>query len=129
MPDSVTAEIERLRQSIAGLEARRAILGEAVIEPALQALRHQIADLEALITVPAPSAEERRVLTIFYSDVIGSTTLAEKLDPEEWLPIIGRVQQTIGNIIEEHHGLVAQYQGDGLIAFFGMPQGSESDPE
>ncbi|HEY6040547.1 MAG TPA: adenylate/guanylate cyclase domain-containing protein, partial [Anaerolineae bacterium] len=129
MPDSVTAEIERLRQSIAGLEARRAILGEAVIEPALQALRHQIADLEALITVPAPSAEERRILTIFYSDVIGSTTLAEKLDPEEWLLIIGRVQQTIGNIIAEHHGLVAQYQGDGLIAFFGMPQGSESDPE
>ncbi len=77
---SSQVQLEQLRASWQVLEAQRALLGEA-IEPAFQAVRAQIAALEAEI-MPPTSTEERRIVTILFSDIVGSTTLAENMDAE-----------------------------------------------
>ncbi len=122
------AELEKLRASIAAIEAQRAVLGDAVVDTALASLREKLAALQAR-TAQATAAAERRFITILFSDVMGSVTLAEKLDPEEWRDAISQVQSTIGRIVTQQGGMIAQYQGDALIAFFGSRTVSESDPE
>jgi class 3 adenylate cyclase len=122
------AEPEKLRASIAALEAQRAVLGDAVVDTALASLREKLVALQAR-TAETTAAAERRFITILFSDVMGSVTLAEKLDPEEWRDAIAQVQSAIGRVVTQQGGMVAQYQGDALIAFFGARAVSESDPE
>jgi class 3 adenylate cyclase len=129
MAESLQAQVEKLRASIAGLEAQREVLGNAIVNPALAALRQQLAGLEDKLTVPAAPAEERRLVSILFIDMMGSTSLAEKLDPEEWRQVVQRVHITLGEAINAHHGIIAQYLGDGLLAFFGSRETSEHDPE
>jgi class 3 adenylate cyclase len=132
MAGSITEQLEQLQAAVTALEGQRGVLGDAVIEPALAALRGQITALEAQARVaraaPAP-AEERRLITILFTDIVGSTALAEKLDPEEWRLTVARVHQTAGGAIDRHQGQVAQYLGDGLLAFFGAQHPTEADPE
>lgn len=128
MSDPLETQLEKLRASLALLESQRALLGDAIL-PALDAVRQQIAALQDQRAAAAPPAEERRLVTILFTDVVGSTALAEKLDPEEWRHIIARLHATAGNLIAGHHGTVAQYLGDGLLAFFGAQESSEQDAE
>lgn len=118
MTDSRATEIESLRAAMAALEAQRSLLGDAVVETSLDALRHKLAPLEAQ-AARERAADERRPIAIFFSDVVGSVTLAERLDPEDWRAVIGAVQSKIGSIVTARGGMIAQYQGDALIAFFG----------
>jgi class 3 adenylate cyclase/predicted ATPase len=129
MAETLPAQIENLRASIAGLEAQRAVLGDAIVNPALAALHQQLSILEAQVVAQAIPAEERRLVTILFADIVGSTSLAEKLDPEEWRRIVEKVHVTLGKVIFDHHGTIGQYLGDGLLAFFGARQSSEHDPE
>ncbi len=123
------AQLEQLRQAMAVLEAQRATLGDRVVDPALTGLRQQLTALEAQLPAEPAPPEERRVITVLFNDIVGSTALAEKLDPEEWRRTVAAVHATGGRIIEQYHGMVAQYLGDGLLAWFGVPQPSEYDPE
>lgn len=125
--DSIQTELEKLRASITGLEAQRAVLGDAIVAPALDSLHEKIAALEA--HVAAPPAEERRIVTILFSDIVGSTALAEKLDPEDWRGVVATIQGLAGTRIQHHDGSVVQYLGDGLLALFGAQTPSERDPE
>ncbi len=129
MANSFQAQIEKLQASIRGLEAQRAVLGDAIVEPALAALRQQLAALEEQAAAQAAPTEERRLVTILFFDIVGSTSMAEKLDPEEWRQVVQQVHSALGNAISVHHGVVAQYLGDGLLAFFGSKEASEHDPE
>jgi class 3 adenylate cyclase/tetratricopeptide (TPR) repeat protein len=129
MTKSLKVQIEKLQAAIRGLEAQRSALGEAIVEPALAALRQQLAALEEQATVQAIPVEERRLVTILFFDIVGSTGLAEKLDPEEWRQVVRRVHTALGGAVSAHHGEVAQYLGDGLLAFFGSREASEHDPE
>lgn len=137
MADSPLSQQENLRKAIAALDAQRAVLGDAVVETALAPLRAQLAALESEPTTTptrqthreAAPLEERRLITILFSDIVGSTSLAEKLDPEEWRAIVGQLHSRAGDIIAQHHGQVAQYLGDGLLALFGAQASSEADAE
>jgi class 3 adenylate cyclase/tetratricopeptide (TPR) repeat protein len=131
MAYSYQSQIEKLRLSIEGLEAQRSLLGEAVVEPALAALREQLATLEkeAVLEEQAAPAEERRIVTILFFDMVGSTSLAEKLDPEEWRQVVAQFHTAVGQAVTLQHGEIAQYLGDGLLAFFGAQEASEADPE
>jgi class 3 adenylate cyclase/predicted ATPase len=121
--------MEKLRLSIKGLEAQRGVLGDEIINPALETLRGQLAVLEEQAAAQTVPAEERRLVTILFMDMVGSTSRAEKLDPEEWRQVIARFHNALGEAITAHHGTIAQYLGDGLLAFFGSKEASESDPE
>lgn len=121
------ARIEQLEQTMATLESQRALLGDAVVENALAALRQQIATLKTQIGA-APN-EERRIVTILFADIVGSTSLAEKLDPEDWRQIVASIHTMAGLVIQRYDGTVVQYLGDGLLAMFGAQTSSEHDPE
>lgn len=81
------------------------------------------------VTTNNLSAEsgERRQLTVLFCDLVGSTPLAGRLDPEEWQELVQSYQSAAGGVVERHGGHVAQYQGDGIVVYFGYPLAHEDD--
>jgi ABC-type oligopeptide transport system substrate-binding subunit/class 3 adenylate cyclase/ribosomal protein L40E len=71
---------------------------------------------------------ERKPVTILFTDIVGSTALAEKLDPEEWKEIVSSAHQRISQAVYRYEGTIAQLLGDGVLAFFGAPVTHEDDP-
>ena len=82
---------------------------------------------------PAPSPKaagvERRQLTVMICDLVGSTALAARLDPEDMRGVIAAHNRCCAEAIESHRGFVAKYLGDGVLAYFGYPEAHEQDPE
>jgi len=76
----------------------------------------------------APEAE-RRQLTVMFVDLVGSTALSARLDPEELRDIIGAYHRRCAEVITSSGGFVAKYLGDGVLAYFGYPQAHEEDAE
>ncbi len=72
---------------------------------------------------------ERRQLTIMFCDLVGSTELSQRLDPEDLREINRMYQDACKDSIEQYEGFVARYMGDGLLAYFGYPQAHEDDAE
>jgi len=66
-------------------------------------------------------AGERRQLTVLFCDLVGSTDLAMRLDPEDWQAVLRAHHRRAGEVVARHGGHVAQYLGDGLLAYFGWP--------
>jgi class 3 adenylate cyclase/predicted ATPase len=77
---------------------------------------------------PASSAE-RRQLTIMFCDLVGSTELAARLDPEDLREIITAYHRTVSEVVARFGGFVAKFMGDGVLAYFGYPQSHEDDAE
>jgi class 3 adenylate cyclase len=76
--------------------------------------------------VAAPKAE-RRQLTVMFCDLVGSTSLSERLDPEEWREVVRAYQEACAAVIERYEGHIAQYLGDGVLVYFGYPLAHEDD--
>src|SRR6185503_7519362 len=76
----------------------------------------------------APEAQ-RRQLTVMFADLVGSTALSARLDPEELRDIIGTYHRCCAEVITSSGGFVAKYLGDGVLAYFGYPQAHEEDAE
>jgi len=74
-------------------------------------------------------AGERRHLTVLFCDLVGSTEIAARLDPEEWREVIGSYHRAATEAITRYGGHVAQYLGDGVMAYFGWPEAHENDAE
>lgn len=81
-------------------------------------------------SVPMPRMEaERRQVTVMFADLVGSTALSTRLDPEDLREIIGAYHRCCAEQIEKSGGFVARYMGDGLLAYFGYPRADEDDAE
>jgi class 3 adenylate cyclase/tetratricopeptide (TPR) repeat protein len=79
---------------------------------------------------PPPSVPpERRLLTILFCDLVGSTALAARLEPEDLHEALATYQRQATKIIEAASGMVARYAGDGVLAYFGFPGANEDDAE
>ncbi|TMG14344.1 MAG: adenylate/guanylate cyclase domain-containing protein, partial [Chloroflexi bacterium] len=72
---------------------------------------------------------ERRPITVLFADIAGSTSIAERLDPEDWTILVGEAFQRMNRTIERYGGNIARLMGDGVLAFFGAPTAHEDDPE
>jgi class 3 adenylate cyclase len=72
---------------------------------------------------------ERRVVTILFSDVQGSSAMAEALDPEDWAEIMGQAFEHLVTPVQRYEGTVARLMGDAILAFFGAPNAHEDDPQ
>ncbi len=104
---------------------------------AVDALGSELASAaEPLPTTPVPTQQsaptvepERRQLTVMFCDLVGSTTLAERLDPEELHALLAQYQDTCAEVIQRYEGHIARYVGDGLLVYFGYPQAHEDDPQ
>src|SRR5271169_2206184 len=77
----------------------------------------------------SPDTAERRQLTVMFCDLVGSTAMSARLDPEDVHGIIGAYHQCCASLIELGGGFVAKYMGDGVLAYFGYPQAHEHDAE
>ncbi|UFW85695.1 AAA family ATPase [Bradyrhizobium barranii] len=80
------------------------------------------------VRTPWTSAE-RRQLTVMFADLVGSTALSTRLDPEDLREIIGAYHRCCAQQIEKFGGFVARYMGDGVLAYFGYPRADEDDAE
>ena len=78
---------------------------------------------------PASSTGERRQLTVMVCDLVGSTALSEKLDPEELRSLLHDYRTQCGEAIARYDGFVARYVGDGILTYFGWPKAHEEDAE
>ena len=72
---------------------------------------------------------ERRQLTVMFADLVGSTQLSQRLDPEELRDVLRAYQDVATSVIGQYGGYVAQYMGDGVMAYFGYPVAGEDDAE
>ena len=72
---------------------------------------------------------ERRQLTVMFCDLVGSTALSEKLDPEELRSLLHAYRTLCGDVIARYDGFVARYVGDGILTYFGWPTAHEEDAE
>jgi class 3 adenylate cyclase len=77
---------------------------------------------------PAASAERRQV-TVLFSDLVGSTALSARMDPEDLHEVISAYQQCVAETVRRFGGFVAKYMGDGVLVYFGYPQAHEDDAE
>src|SRR5215813_12863928 len=78
---------------------------------------------------PPTGAGERRHLTALFCDLVGSTEIASRLDPEEWHRISKAYQDAAAAAVTRFGGHVDKYLGDGLVCFFGVPEAHEDDAE
>jgi class 3 adenylate cyclase/predicted ATPase len=76
---------------------------------------------------PSPVEAERRQLTVLFCDLVDSTALSSRLDPEEWRDVVRAYQDTYAKVIARYDGYIAQYLGDGLLVYFGYPQAHEDN--
>ena len=72
---------------------------------------------------------ERRQLTVMFTDLVGSTALSTKLDPENLRSVIGTYHKCVAATVARFDGFVAKYMGDGVLIYFGYPRAHEDDPE
>ena len=77
---------------------------------------------------PTPEAE-RRQLTVLFCDLVGSTELSARLDPEELRAVIRQYQDCCAEVVKRWDGHIAKYMGDGVLAYFGYPRAHEDDAE
>jgi class 3 adenylate cyclase len=77
----------------------------------------------------AAASVERRQLTVVFCDLVGSTALSARLDPEDLRSIITAYHRRCTELVERNGGFVAKYMGDGILAYFGCPQAHEHDAE
>jgi class 3 adenylate cyclase/predicted ATPase len=87
------------------------------------------ASVPALVPAPVQPDAERRQLTVMFCDLVGSTALSARLDPEDLREVIGAYHRCCADLVTEAGGFVAKYMGDGVLAYFGYPLADEHDAE
>ena len=76
----------------------------------------------------APSVQ-RRQITVVFCDLVGSTALSARVDPEDLRDYLNHFRNLLARLVQQHSGWIAQYLGDGVLAYFGYPEAHEHDAE
>src|ERR1700736_4062397 len=87
---------------------------------------------DAVSSLPSATPEdraERRQVTVMFSDLVGSTVLSTRMDPEDLREVISAYQNSVADTVQSFGGFVAKYMGDGVLIYFGYPQAHEDDAE
>jgi class 3 adenylate cyclase len=130
LPNLTAEDLKDLGVSIVG--HRRTLLD------AIAALRTDAGDkapsTDAATASSAPSASpedraERRQVTVMFSDLVGSTALSARMDPEDLREVISAYQKCVAETVQRFGGFVAKYMGDGVLVYFGYPLAHEDDAE
>src|SRR5215472_9793498 len=85
--------------------------------------------LSAAVNAPAPADAERRQLSVMFCDLVGSTPLSTRFDPEDLREIVGAYHRCVADTVGGFAGFVAKYMGDGVLVYFGYPEAHEDDAE
>jgi class 3 adenylate cyclase/predicted ATPase len=84
---------------------------------------------EATVEPKPQDTAERRQVTVMFSDLVGSTALSARMDPEDLREVISAYQKCVAETVQRFAGFVAKYMGDGVLVYFGYPQAHEDDAE
>lgn len=120
--DSTAGELDALDRGIAALEQQRETLGDAVVDAALRPLltrRHRLT---------VQPGDRRKLVTVLFGDVVGSTPLTAALGDEAMRELMGRYFALWRQAIEAHDGQVQKFIGDAVVGVFGMDRAREDDP-
>jgi len=118
---------EDLRElGIKSIGHRRRLI-DAISE--LGAASADIAVTAASSVVPAQPEAERRQLTVMFCDLVGSTALSARLDPEDLREVIAAYHRAVAEVVTRLDGLISRFMGDGVLVYFGYPQAHEDDAE
>jgi class 3 adenylate cyclase len=127
LPELTTDDLKDLGVNLVG--HRRKLLA------AIAALQSDVGE-SPLPNPPPPAGEgrvgaqaERRQLTVMFCDLVGSTALSSRLDPEDLREVIGAYHRAVAEIVAGFDGFVAKYMGDGVLVYFGYPRAHEDDAE
>ncbi|MGA7864154.1 MAG: adenylate/guanylate cyclase domain-containing protein, partial [Stellaceae bacterium] len=121
----LTAEDLKDLGVVLGGHRRKLLTAIAALGAAVPAAAAMAAAPDALARAEA----ERRQLTVMFCDLVGSTPLSARLDPEDLRGIIGTYHRCVAETVEGFGGFVARYMGDGVLIYFGYPQAHEDDAE
>ena len=121
-----SAELRELEQAILRQDA--SLDRAAPVAPPVVA-EHEAGLAPASPSQPRPIEDERRPVTVLFADIVGSTALGERLEPDEAKVLVGECVTMMSRAVDEYGGTVQAYQGDGICAYFGVPAAHEDDPE
>jgi class 3 adenylate cyclase/predicted ATPase len=120
-------------------EVLHRLTGEDLRELGVTSIGHRRRLLDAIVAlggeatasseISARADAERRQLTVMFCDLVGSTELSVRLDPEDLREVIGAYHRTTADAVKSFDGFVAKYMGDGVLVYFGYPQAHEDDAE
>ena len=122
LPDLTDQDLEKLGILLGD---RRKMLRAIVNLEATEKSAPAITVAASASAVPA----ERRQVTVMFSDLVGSTALSARMDPEDLREVISAYQKCVAETVERFGGFVAKYMGDGVLVYFGYPQAHEDDAE
>jgi class 3 adenylate cyclase len=126
LPDVTDQDLEKLGVLLG--HRRKLLRAIANLETNAKATLGPVGAPVAVDTSPRDTAERRQV-TVMFSDLVGSTALSARMDPEDLREVISAYQKCVGEIVQRFGGFVAKYMGDGVLIYFGYPQAHEDDAE
>jgi class 3 adenylate cyclase len=130
LPNLTAEDLKDLGVSIIG-HRRKLLDAIAVLRPDT-GVKAPSADVTTAPSAPNVSTEdraERRQVTVMFSDLVGSTALSARMDPEDLREVISAYQKCVAETVQRFGGFVAKYMGDGILIYFGYPQAHEDDAE
>jgi class 3 adenylate cyclase len=133
----MTEYAQRFAENKIDLSALRYLTDQDLkdIGVALGDRRKMLASIAELTSQPAmrqakpQDTAERRQVTVMFSDLVGSTALSARMDPEDLREVISAYQKCVAESVQRFGGFVAKYMGDGVLVYFGYPQAHEDDAE
>jgi class 3 adenylate cyclase len=124
LPDLTDQDLEKLGVVLGDRRKMLRAIGELSVPPPAPPQAVPLAP-----PAPQDTTAERRRLTVMFCDLVGSTALSARLDPEDLRAIIGAYHRCCAELVERNGGFVAKYMGDGVLAYFGYPRAHEHDAE
>jgi class 3 adenylate cyclase len=125
LPDLTDADLKELGLNLG--DRKRLLKAIAALDAG--PTQDRITPAESIATAAAPREAERRQLTVMFVDLVGSTALSAKLDPEDMSAVMRAYQERCAGAVRRWDGYIAKYMGDGVLAYFGWPQAHEDEAE
>jgi class 3 adenylate cyclase/predicted ATPase len=126
LPDLTDQDLEKLGVLLG--HRRKLLRAIASLETTAKTAEGTVAAPVAVDTSPRDTAERRQV-TVMFSDLVGSTALSARMDPEDLREVISAYQKCVADTVQRFGGFLAKYMGDGVLVYFGYPQAHEDDAE
>jgi class 3 adenylate cyclase/tetratricopeptide (TPR) repeat protein len=120
--DGTALTREQIERAIAAQEGLRATLGDDIVDATIDALRARLPSDDEV-------THQRKLATVLFTDVVGSTQLMRGHDPEETMAVMDSALARLAVPVRAHGGRVTRFMGDGFMAVFGIPTARENDPE
>jgi class 3 adenylate cyclase len=120
---------DELKELGVGALGHRKRIRDSAKDLGTESQRAEAAKTDSTTSLATTGEAERRQLTVMFCDLVGSTSLSERMDPEEFRDVIAAYQAAVSKAVEQYDGYIARYMGDGLLVYFGYPKAHEDDAE